>query len=255
MNMRVASAARALSLLLLAQLSPSHAQDPDCSDMIKNGDFDNGSYVGWAPHDEDGTLMLFPQSVSGNRGDMSLLHSGRTNVHSGPEHLLDVRCFNTRGDRLTLTAYVKLLKDDKGYMCDREVTDENNPLACPVMTLQAVLPDGKYHYRYAVNTAERAWDADKWNEEHFYVDVDEGLANAVEVRLYVERVAVGVDIVLDHVKVTETTIEGDLESLGIPDQEDFNETDIEEKSDQEQWDPTCKQMIVNGDAEVSVGVA
>lgn len=219
----------------------------NCNDMVAHGDFNGGTYSGWTAHDDVGTLMLYPDSVSGDAGDMSLLHTGRTVSSTGPEHLLDIRCFRQAGDRFTVTAYVKLKRGDRGFVCDR--TASGGDAACPVVTLQTVQPDGRRHYSYGVNTVTKEWKEGGWNEFHAYIDVNEKVAAALEINMYFERVPENVDMLLDHVKVTEMVITGDLEDIGIKDALEFNETDIYAKNNYEHNNLNCTHMVLNGDAE------
>ena len=174
--------------------------------------------------------------------------------------MIPPECF-IEGTTFHFSAYIKLAINATGdyqpYYCDRDLTGPDvwkDKYSCPILTFQMTMEDGRHFWAYGSSSIIDEWIPDKWNEFSADVVVTEKMSKATEVKMYVERVTKGVDILIDQVKLEEHL--GYLKDLAFPRNstnsrsESSNTTNGTEAVEEPEYGANCTHMVDNYDFEV-----
>ena len=169
-----------------ALLSP----EPDCSQLIKNGSFDNGVADWWTT---GGSL----EATTGIEGE-ALLNGQRTSNWNAVAQFIDSRCLEP-GRQYTFTAKVQMHYESSGaaFSC----ADDQDK--CPRAYMRANQGiDPEYNTKTELlGGLQGSWQAGEWNEIEATFAVTQGQADSHAAFIYVTGPPSGVAVVLDDLSL------------------------------------------------------
>jgi len=176
----------------------------DCSNLIENGNFENGSSYPWH-HRNDGYLRILPGA--GLNGSTALM-SKRSWIYDGVGINFDTRCLRGNSGRFyEIKAWVRLSFNGAYVICNPNSNDEKD--MCPSSTFGVYRFDNHdtkvsvspsyYNYKAKMLFPYRS---DQFNLIHGIFKVDDVLSSAQRVYFYFEIFNRTFDLILDEVSVT-----------------------------------------------------
>lgn len=165
----------------------------------------------------------------------SLVVNNRVLPGQGPKHPLDTNCM-VLSRTYIIDALIKMTDEETGDGFQCNILDCNDDSDCPILTAHYKGPGDRNGWMYLPNDMALEWVPDDFNRFHTYLHVSEELVDATEVYLYFERPRAGINIFLDNIRIVEYQPVPELNIL-----EDGGVI----------MSPTCDDLIVNGNAEVS----
>lgn len=168
--------------------------DPDCDNLIPNGDFESVNTDGWDVG-QSGKLAAFREGANGTA--TSLIATGREVSSDGIMVDVDTMCM-IEGRMWTLTAYLKLFDEDMNpFVCDRSAA-LGEALACPILVIEIHERHG-FHQYYPQTREVGDWIGGDWNKVTAVFTVSNELANAERAFFKFKGPAPGVAIAIDGV--------------------------------------------------------
>lgn len=182
---------------------------PDCSSLIRNGDAENGGstgYSGWL--ETGGIISSVSPGLSGS--PTAILLSNRQNSFNGPAQFLDSRCFIS-GLQYEIMVSYKLVYAVGGapFQCNPAITDTTLAGICPRGTLQIRSINGQntnVTYLYPVASSVMPAIASTGNGFLYgYFTFNDDMAAANSILFVVERANKIFNIIVDDVKITQSS--------------------------------------------------
>jgi len=175
----------------------------DCSNLIVNGNFENGSAYPW--HRRNGVIRLLPGA--GLNGSTALI-SKRSWIYDGVGMNLDTRCLHVYGGRFyEIKAWIRLSLNGTYVACDPNSNIEMSQ--CPSTTMGVTRIDNPTTKQslstvWQNNKARTLlpYRSDQFNLIHGVFKVDSILASAQRVYFYFEIFNRTFDLILDDVSIT-----------------------------------------------------
>lgn len=248
-----------------------------CQQWIRSGNAETGSIDDWSVMDGHGGVL----AVNPNEGPPGSTRSfqiyRRFHFNTGPGQELDVSCFEV-GRQYKVSALIKVINEDGSpYSCDK-FAEWTDPDFCPIFTIWTMSSSQISRFNMGNDVPNHLnWQVDEWNAYHAIFTVDERMSKMGDAFVYFRGVrAFGTIILFDDISITEyvgvdtrynfwTTVEIEPADYGDASDSGNNETttsEITEKytnwkyyKDGETYvqyeQGSCKQLIKNGNAEVS----
>lgn len=179
--------------------------DDDCVNVVRNPGGESGGFNFWG-HTGGGI-----QVVSGvgdvHSGSYALSSVHRQGGWNGIGQFLDTRCMSL-GRQYEIDIKIRLKEGDNFLSCNVNRVDFNAHDVCPRVTFRMRKLNGnrigdgvETNYAYPLASAVAPWSADKWNTLYGMFTVDESMAEADGVMMFVERGRPGVNIIIDDVVI------------------------------------------------------
>lgn len=168
----------------------------DCGNVVKNGDFEEGTFFGWDDVGGSTTLSMASSGAGGTANALKI--SSRTDRSHGAEQMLEAACLGSN-DQYLLQARFKLESGGAPFSCDHNVIDGEN--GCPIASIVSVQDDEGTRDR-AVAAAVGAADANGWHDIRGIFELYESDMASDRVYLRFEHAPVNIDMIIDEVVMT-----------------------------------------------------
>jgi hypothetical protein len=191
----------------------------DCSELVLNGDFSDGSSRFWEKNVNSGSVDM---SIVGG-GDPALVMTGRSSLSHSPLQYTRIGCMSLN-ERFLVTARFRLLNKLDGSLFVCNPTRPTGNSGCPRLKMRSFInlnlpsQDVWAHDGGSIAVTDQGITPDGWYTVSGTFNANEYDANGDQHQLFFDQVSSGKDFVIDDVSITPMPL-------------------------------SCNQLVLNGDAE------
>jgi len=167
----------------------------DCSNVVKNGDFEVGDFRGWSQTTAGGVPSMFTPGASGT--SFAMMVSDRTYLNWGMEQELDMDCLESPA-QYHVAAKIKLMDGGNPFTCNANVIYGSD--GCPVAAISSEQATGTRTRDVAAVVGSA--DVDGWYDVRGIFELYESDVASNKVKVLFKDAPPTIDLIVDEVVMT-----------------------------------------------------